>query len=937
MVRGTKKRRSSTSRTERTAAKRGRRTAPRKAPRTATRTAPRTARLTLKDYLSRLTFLEAVKYLGKGGAALLRAGAAFEIDVGQQVRLTPQRLEVRLHNGARVCITLREDARRRLHYECSHCNLPCAHAGAAFSLVLEHKMSLGLSALPPQDLPSELLTEEQLIARAYDERRQRAAEERMRIQSQDPAEPWTDYVLTSGESGRTYRVALRGSEPGQSYCSCPDFRTNTLGTCKHILHTLKKVERKFTNRALRKPFRRRELEVYLEYGAQIGVRVGIPDDAPPAAHSALGRWRDAPVDQLPLLLKALRKLDSHSIPVTVFPDAQEYIETQLLFARLKQLGDELRTAPERHPLRKSLLRGELLPYQLDGVGFAVAAGRAILADDMGLGKTMQGIGVAEVLAREAGIRRVLVVCPASLKSQWRNEIERFSDRPCQLILGSADERVAQYQNDCFFTICNYEQVVRDIVTIEREPWDLIVLDEAQRIKNWAAKTSRTIKGLQSRFALVLTGTPLENRLDELYSVVQFIDDRRLGPAFRFYHRHRIVDENGKVLGYRNLDELRERLRGVLLRRTRGSVLQQLPERVTEVVRITPTAEQKAMHDGYIQVVATIIRKKFLTEMDLLRLQQALLMARLSANSSFLVDKHPPGYSSKLERCGELLEQLLDEADRKIVIFSEWKRMLDLIQPLLEKHPAEYVRLDGDVPQKERQKLVHRFQTDSQCRAFLATNAGATGLNLQAANTVINVDLPWNPAVLEQRIARAHRMGQKRNVHVYVLVSEDTIEDNLLNTLSSKKKLASAAIDLDSTETEVGMQSGAEELRRRLEVLLGKTPEAAPDVSQQQQREQEAAALGRRTRVAEAGGELLGAAIRLLGELVGHDQPPPPGDVTRDLTHRLEECLVTREDGCAQLTLTLPDASAVQSLAQALAKLLVAGQSSQVAAARVAAR
>ena len=190
----------------------------------------------------------------------------------------------------------------------------------------------------------------------------------------------------------------------------------------------------------------------------------------------------------------------------------------------------------------------MLPYQLEGVAFAAGVGRAILADDMGLGKTIQGVGAAEILAREAGIGRVLVVCPASVKSQWRSEIHRFSDRSVQLVTGGAAERARQYDNDSFFTVCNYEQVLRDILAIERVRWDLIILDEGQRIKNWESKTARVIKGLQSPFALVLSGTPLENRLDELYSVVQFVDDRRLPPAFRFFHRHRVVDENGQGAG-----------------------------------------------------------------------------------------------------------------------------------------------------------------------------------------------------------------------------------------------------------------------------------------------------------------------------------------------------------------------------------------------------
>ena len=142
--------------------------------------------------------------------------------------------------------------------------------------------------------------------------------------------------------------------------------------------------------------------------------------------------------------------------------------------------------------------------------------------------------------------------------------------------------------------------------------------------------------------LVLSGTPLENRLDELYSVVQFVDDRRLPPAFRFFHRHRVVDEKGKVLGYKNLDQLRENLRPILLRRTRESVLQQLPPRTNEIVRIPPTDEQIELHNSHMRIVQMITRKAYISEMDLLRLQKALLMCRMSANSTFLVEKQAAG-------------------------------------------------------------------------------------------------------------------------------------------------------------------------------------------------------------------------------------------------------------------------------------------------------
>ena len=313
---------------------------------------------------------------------------------------------------------------------------------------------------------------------------------------------------------------------------------------------------------------------------------------------------------------------------------------------------------------------------------------------------------------------------------------------------------------------------------------------------------------------------MENRIDELYSIIGFIDDRRLGPAFRFFNRHRVVDEKGKVLGYKNLTELRKNLEPVLLRRTRQAVLQELPERTTKIVRIEPTAEQAEFDGAQMQVVSQIVAKKYLTEVDLMRLQKALLLARMNANSTFLVTREEPGYSTKLDHLRDLLENLCAEEDRKIVLFSEWTRMLDLIEAQLNDLGVNFVRLQGSVPQKERNQLVDTFQSDPTCQVFITTNAGSTGLNLQAANTVINVDLPWNPALLEQRIGRAHRMGQKRPVHVYILVTEDTLEERLLATLTAKQELSIAVLDPDSEIDEVSMESGMEELRRRLEVLLG---------------------------------------------------------------------------------------------------------------------
>ncbi len=877
-------------------------------------------RITLKDKLSRLDLVRASRLLGPDGEALIRIGGKREINF-DDVDLTEDRLKLRLPD-ATAQLYLNPAAPKRIAWTCSQCRSACEHVGAALSLVLEEKTALGLAAPPLMKTPIELLTDEQLVERLLIERRERAASEPMLLNLTEHAGPWSDHTVTTLNSGRTYRVALRGWERGQSYCSCPDFRKNTLGTCKHILFALEEIRKHFPEEILNEPYVRRAISVTLRYGEKVELLMLLPEGLSPEIESLVRPFRDRPVDNIHSLFLTIRRLEGQGMSVTVYPDAEEYIDQRLLGERIARRVEEIRRDPANHPLRREMLKADLLPYQLDGIAFAFGARRAVLADDMGLGKTIQGIGMAALLNREVGIRKALIVCPASLKSQWRAEIRRFSDFDSQLILGPSAERGRQYANDCFFTICNYEQVLRDINAIERVPWDLIILDEGQRIKNWEAKTSRVIKGLRSRFALVLTGTPLENRLEELFSVVEFIDERLLGPAFQFLKRHRVVDEKGRVLGYRNLADLRERLKPVLLRRTRENVMQQLPERTTEIVRVAPTAKQIEIHGGHLRVISSIVRKPYITEMDLLRLRKALLACRLVADSTFLADHQPPGESSKLEALDDLLGQLAAEPDRKILIFSEWTTMLGLVELLLCRHGLRYVRLDGSIPQKQRQALVTEFQEDPDCRVFITTNAGATGLNLQAANTVINVDLPWNPAVLEQRIGRAHRMGQKRRVQVYILVTEETIEENLLLTLSAKKQLSMAALDVESDVEDVSLQSGYEELKQRLELLLGAKPVVSADEEERRAREAEAERLARRQRVASAGGQLVSAAFQLLAEVIpARAESQAHQDMAEAFRTRLSECLETDEAGQLTFTVTLPDRAALDRLADSLAGLL----------------
>jgi len=207
--------------------------------------------------------------------------------------------------------------------------------------------------------------------------------------------------------------------------------------------------------------------------------------------------------------------------------------------------------------------------------------------------------------------------------------------------------------------------------------DLIILDEAQRIRNWTTATARTIKQLKSRYAFVLTGTPLENKLEELFSVVEFVDGRRLGPAFRFVHEHRVVDENGRLQGYRGLDTIHQQLAPILLRRIRQEVLKELPERTDQVFRVPLTSEQAEPYYEQSDILAALMRKwerqGWLSEIDQKRILCCIQNMRMLCNSTFLFDKQTH-HSPKLQEFREILIELAIEENRKVVVFSEYERM-----------------------------------------------------------------------------------------------------------------------------------------------------------------------------------------------------------------------------------------------------------------------
>ncbi len=453
------------------------------------------------------------------------------------------------------------------------------------------------------------------------------------------------------------------------------------------------------------------------------------------------------------------------------------------------------------------IKARLFPYQTEGVAFLAARGRALLADDMGLGKTLQAICAASWLADNAGIRKVLVVCPASLKHQWAREVEKFTSHSVQIIQGAVENRFVQYRADALFFIVNYELTVRDLSVISDtlKP-DLVILDEAQRIKNWRTKIASTIKLIPSRYVFVLSGTPLENRLEDLYSLLQVIDARVLGPLWRCLLEFHVTDERGKVIGYRNLSELRRRIASVMLRRNRSLVSDQLPDRTEVRLDIPMTAMQQDIHDAAMMaagLLAKIAKRRPLTPGEQNRLMSALQQARMACDAAGLVDKVTQG-SPKLDELSRLLEELCLQSNRKAVIFSQWALMTEMVESLVRAMGLGCVRLHGGIPSHKRGELMDKFQHDDSVQIFISTDAGGVGLNLQSATVLINLDMPWNPAVLDQRIARIHRLGQKQNVQIFLLLAEDSYEQQVAKLVKGKRDLFDNVISPEASEDVVGV-------------------------------------------------------------------------------------------------------------------------------------
>jgi len=681
-----------------------------------------------------------------------------------------------------------------------------------------------------------------------------------------------EYKVSSGTYDHQYSVLVRDAQAlEQSTCNCPDYLINELGTCKHIELVNDHITKKMRGKT---KLKRNDNNIWISIKPRNSFKAGISPleeihlhandakilstlfsktkviDKPWSDEGYLYRWQNS-ISAQKQYEHVIKKIDN-CFPQGKAPKIVVSIEVEKMISDLdgqskwEERIDKILASPHSSSEWNRVvgdLPVRLYDYQKEGILFAIRNRRVFIGDDMGLGKTVQAIVAATIIRRIEGIKKVLIFAPASLKHQWKREIEKMTREDVQIVTGQRKERGDIYlKSSATFLIVNYELIFRDEEFFHVLKPDMIILDEAQRIKNWETKTAKGIKRLKSKFAIVLTGTPFENKLIELHSLCEFLHPRALGPMWRLMPAHANLDAHDKVTGYSNLSGIRKKISPFFIRRERATVLSELPEKITNQYVTEISSAQLSYHNDYQATLAKTLSKlkiRPLTPAEIKRVLMCLNCMRIVSNALAQHDweKYKPiienpsplssseirnFHSPKLLEFRAVMEDLLEKPDCKFVIFSQWERMLKLAQATLRdvllKKKIDSVIFSGSMPVKLRSTVIDRFISDPKLRIFFSTDAGGVGLNLQeSASFVINLEMPWNPAVLNQRISRVHRLGQKNTVNVINFISSGCIEERVYDAVCNKGILFDGVFD--GKTDDITFEKGSDFISR-LKTIMG---------------------------------------------------------------------------------------------------------------------
>jgi len=672
-------------------------------------------------------------------------------------------------------------------------------------LLLQHELTLQGDAA---NVVHKKYSREGMVERVLAERRERA--EKAEYSMQWAANIYGDHYLFN-EKGEKYTVFLRDFDNEIGYSDSMDAKLNKLGTTKHIMFAFKKLKEN--------PVLKNKLDTRFPF---VEICLDPLNDYKISWHYK---------GELPVIQKLL--LDRYFNGKTHI----EHTETSAFFSFVKEVQgddffrirpevtDKIEAAYEQQMLDDlalaytpdfSSIATDLMPYQKEGIIFSLFRKGAIIADEMGLGKTVQAVGAAVLKQDLFNFKTSLVVCPASLKEQWKREIERFAGCSVCMVQGNQEERFAQYAMLADpFAIVTYETVLRDLPQINAIGIDFLILDEAQKVKNYETQIANAVKNIERKHILVLTGTPIENKLIDIYSIMGIVDPYFFGPLWEFSYQHCLFDPANpdKINGYYDLQKLNKKLDAILLRREKRKVLDQLPNVQQYNIPVELSPLQLEMHCGYAKGIASVLHKKFLTPFDLQKMNILLTNMRMVCNSTFLVDDST-NESPKLAELHHILFDKLDvlHTGRKVVIFSEWVKTHKLIGKMLRAKGVGFVELNGRIPVKSRGELIKRFETNNAYQVFLSTETGGAGLNLQVADTLINFELPWNPSKKNQRIGRIDRIGQKHaKLTIFNLIAKNSIEQQIASGLLVKQDLFDGVLGKDATTNIVDFSSKGKSL------------------------------------------------------------------------------------------------------------------------------
>ncbi|MDD9301633.1 MAG: helicase [Desulfobacter sp.] len=718
----------------------------------------------------------------------------------------------------------------------AHCNCPypgkgCRHAVAAalnaLSLMTRPRIQKEMFS-SEQEL---YLSEKEIKDQALAERKERAASETFTPIRGDMFTG--DHKILSKDS-RTYLVCLHDPVKGKGHCSCPDYLTNGLGTCKHIQFMAQylKSEPGFKAQAATEtlPF----VDIFWDSLAQ-APRHHAPGfnpamaDLKPVVEKYFNAKGDFIGSDISLIMGLMLRLRGDR-RVRIRENLLKRVDHRLQAIQLKKM--------EGRPLPKIGLNRPLYPFQKKGVDFGALKTGVLIGDEMGLGKTAQAIAMGLVKCEIFGFSKILVITLASLKKAWKDEVEIVSRETACIIQGTPSQRRRQYDEIGRFKISHYEAVLKDVPTICRFNPDIIILDEAQRIRNFSTQTAEAMKRLPKKHAIVLTGTPLENKPQDLYSIVQFLDPYKFTPLWQFAADHFIIPKarQTSITGYKNLDQLGEKLKDILVRRTWETVCGQLPETVTSNYRIDLAPEQEQIHRENAGCLGEILEKKILTDMDMRQIQTLVLTMRMVSNSTFLVDRETQ-VSPKIRELSTIIDEIVIQNRRKMVIFSEWTAMTFLIARHLSEAGIGFAEVSGKIDQAARTVLAEKFANAPDCLIFLTTDAGSKGLNLSSARCMVNVELPWTPdqtALRQSRLIPRAGYGDKDffPCHIINLIGANSIEEPILRGLSQNPELFSSLFGSNPEKTRLNEQD-FKKTAEQLQAIIGRKILSQPNTIAQE--------------------------------------------------------------------------------------------------------